>query len=95
MSRALSRSTHSATVTDAKRASHAALNAARFAFRASSVANRSSSSNAAAPIASRKAGSGVEDPFEAVLAHVGYQDLQVHQAAVIAKAEANMKAMLV
>lgn len=39
--------------------------------------------------------SGVEDPFDAVLANVGYQDLQVHQAAVIAKAEANMRAMAV
>lgn len=36
---------------------------------------------------------GIEDPFEVALAHVGYQDLQTHQAAVIVQAEANMKAM--
>ncbi|MEO8723338.1 MAG: class II histone deacetylase [Sphingobium sp.] len=38
--------------------------------------------------------SGVTDPFEAVLAGVGYQDLQVHQDAVITRAEANLRAMI-
>lgn len=35
--------------------------------------------------------SGVDDPFEFALAHVGYQDLQIHQDLVIAKAEQNVK----
>jgi acetoin utilization deacetylase AcuC-like enzyme len=35
----------------------------------------------------------IADPFEFALAHVGYQDLQAHQDAVIARAEENVCAM--
>lgn len=35
--------------------------------------------------------SGVNDPFEFALAHVGYQDLQIHQDLVITNAEKNVK----